>query len=66
MHAHGGPDLGDASDPARSVEDLGRWRVMVDQGYAWAGSSYRRGGYGTRMAAAVPSMRRRSAQASWN
>ncbi|MEV6103976.1 hypothetical protein AB0M28_04550 [Streptomyces sp. NPDC051940] len=52
VHAHGGPDLGDASDPARSVEDLGRWSVMVDQGYAWAGSSYRRGGYGTRMAAA--------------
>lgn len=25
---------------------------MVDEGYAWAGSSYRRGGYGTRMAAA--------------
>ncbi len=54
VHAHGGPDLGDASDPARSVEDLGRWRVMVDQGYAWAGSSYRRGGYGTRMARRTP------------
>ncbi len=52
VHAHGGPDLGDASDPARSVEDLERWQVVVDQGYAWAGSSYRRGGYGTRMAAA--------------
>ncbi|QOV47431.1 hypothetical protein IPT68_02490 [Streptomyces chromofuscus] len=52
VHAHGGPDLGDASDPQRSLDDLGRWSVMVDQGYAWAGSSYRRGGYGTRMAAA--------------
>ncbi|MGW7301572.1 DUF6351 family protein [Streptomyces sp. NPDC054829] len=52
VHAHGGPDLGAASDPGRSVDDLGRWSVMVDQGYAWAGSSYRRGGYGTRMAAA--------------
>ncbi|MEU3435972.1 hypothetical protein, partial [Streptomyces sp. NPDC006863] len=52
VHAHGGPDLGDAPDPARSVEDLGRWAVMVQEGYAWAGSSYRRGGYGTRMAAA--------------
>ncbi|MFJ3668821.1 hypothetical protein ACIPSE_20475 [Streptomyces sp. NPDC090106] len=52
VHAHGGPDLGDTSDPARSVDDLDRWSVMVDQGYAWAGSSYRRGGYGTRMAAA--------------
>ncbi|MFF0192591.1 hypothetical protein OHA57_32315 [Streptomyces anulatus] len=52
VHAHGGPDLGDASDPARSTEDLERWAVMVEEGYAWAGSSYRRGGYGTRMAAA--------------
>ncbi len=52
VHAHGGPDLGDASDPARSTEDLGRWSVMVKEGYAWAGSSYRRGGYGVRMAVA--------------
>ncbi|MEU5110874.1 hypothetical protein AB0G64_05175 [Streptomyces longwoodensis] len=52
VHAHGGPDLGEESDPERSVGDLGRWSVMVEQGYAWAGSSYRRGGYGTRMAAA--------------
>lgn len=52
VHAHGGPDLGDASDPVRSVEDLGRWSVMVEEGYAWAGSSYRRGGYGVRMAVA--------------
>jgi hypothetical protein len=52
VHAHGGPDLGAGSDPERSVGDLERWSVMVDEGYAWAGSSYRRGGYGTRMAAA--------------
>ncbi|MEV1044286.1 DUF6351 family protein [Streptomyces sp. NPDC049916] len=52
VHAHGGPDLGETSDPARAPEDLGRWSVMVKEGYAWAGSSYRRGGYGTRMAAA--------------
>ncbi|MFC5171212.1 hypothetical protein [Streptomyces mutomycini] len=52
VHAHGGPDLGDTSDPSRSADDLERWAVMVDEGYAWAGSSYRRGGYGTRMAAA--------------
>jgi len=51
VHAHGGPDLGDASDPARSVEDLDRWSVMVKEGYAWVGSSYRRGGYGAQMAA---------------
>ncbi len=52
VHAHGGPDLGDSSDPSRSTDDLERWAVMVDEGYAWAASSYRRGGYGTRMAAA--------------
>lgn len=52
VHAHGGPDLGAESDPARSLGDLRRWSVMVKEGYAWAGSSYRRGGYGTRMAAA--------------
>ncbi|MFC8871058.1 alpha/beta hydrolase family protein [Streptomyces sp. NPDC057148] len=52
VHAHGGPGLGDASDPARSTEDLQRWAVMVEEGYAWAGSAYRRGGYGARMAAA--------------
>ncbi|WP_435863823.1 alpha/beta hydrolase family protein [Streptomyces microflavus] len=50
VHAHGGPDLGEASDPSRSTGDLERWAVMVKEGYAWAGSSYRRGGYGTRMA----------------
>jgi dienelactone hydrolase len=50
VHAHGGPDVSyDASTP---TEDLARWAVMVDQGYAWAASSYRRGGYGVRMAAA--------------
>ena len=52
VHAHGGPDLGDESDPARSLEDLDRWSVMVREGYAWVGSAYRRGGYGTRMAVA--------------
>ncbi|MFI7612252.1 DUF6351 family protein [Nonomuraea terrae] len=51
VHAHGGPDLTESSDPERSPEDLARWSVMVREGYAWAGSAYRRGGYGTRMAA---------------
>lgn len=49
LHAHGGPDLG-APTQGRTVGDLTRWSVMVREGYAWAGSSYRRGGYGTRMA----------------
>ncbi|NJP67312.1 hypothetical protein HCJ92_13630 [Streptomyces sp. ventii] len=51
VHAHGGPSLTAGSDPERSAGDLERWTVMVEEGYAWAGSSYRRGGYGTRMAA---------------
>lgn len=51
MHAHGGPaDTGPAK-AERSEEDLKRWAVTVKAGYAWAGSSYRRGGYGVTMAA---------------
>ncbi|MGW0846888.1 DUF6351 family protein [Streptomyces sp. NPDC002787] len=50
VHAHGGPDF--SYDESTTTEDLQRWAVMVDEGYAWAGSSYRRGGYGVRMAAA--------------
>ena len=50
VHAHGGPGLG-AADPERSLDDLDRWSVMVKEGYAWAGTSYRRGGYGAQMAA---------------
>ena len=50
VHAHGGPRTGEpeATDP---LEDLDRFSVMVRQGYAWVGSTYRRGGYGVRMAA---------------
>jgi hypothetical protein len=50
VHAHGGPRTGDpeAADP---LEDLDRFSVMVRAGYAWVGSTYRRGGYGVRMAA---------------
>lgn len=51
MHAHGGPGL-DPPSPDRSADDLARWSVMVKEGYAWAGTSYRRGGYGVRMAVA--------------
>ena len=50
VHSHGGPDLGEPT-PERTRDDLNRWSVMVKEGYAWAGTSYRRGGYGTRMAA---------------
>ncbi|WP_269514530.1 alpha/beta hydrolase family protein [Brevundimonas subvibrioides] len=50
VHAHGGPRTGEPQrdDP---VEDLDRFSMMVRAGYAWAGSTYRRGGYGVRMAA---------------
>ncbi|TFW09847.1 hypothetical protein E4K72_03910 [Oxalobacteraceae bacterium OM1] len=50
MHAHGGPRL-KAIDRETSLEDLERFVVTVRQGFAWAGSSYRRPGYGARMAA---------------
>lgn len=51
VHAHGGPRTQppEQADPA---EDLDRFSMMVREGYAWAGSTYRRGGYGVRMAAA--------------
>lgn len=50
VHAHGGPRL---AKPKRgdSAEDLDRFAVMVRAGYAWIGSTYRREGYGVRMAA---------------
>lgn len=50
VHAHGGPRT-DTPSTAVSREDLERFAVTVQQGFAWAGSSYRRGGYGVRMAA---------------
>ncbi len=50
MHAHGGPETGTPT-LARGAADLKRWSVMVKAGYAWAGSTYRRGGYGVTMAA---------------
>jgi len=50
MHAHGGPETGPPR-PERSEEDLKRWAITVKAGHAWAGSTYRRGGYGVTMAA---------------
>ncbi len=50
MHAHGGPRL-KAIDHDSNLTDLKRFAVTVQQGFAWAGSSYRRPGYGVRMAA---------------
>jgi hypothetical protein len=51
MHAHGGPASTGPAELKRSEEDLKRWAVTVKAGYAWAGSTYRRGGYGVTMAA---------------
>lgn len=51
VHAHGGPRLGEPR-PDDPVEDLQRFSMMVRAGYAWTGSTYRRGGYGVRVAAA--------------
>jgi pimeloyl-ACP methyl ester carboxylesterase len=50
VHSHGGPRL-KAPKPDDALEDLDRFAVTVKEGFAWAGSNYRRGGYGTRSAA---------------
>lgn len=50
MHAHGGPETA-APTLKRSIEDVTRWSVVVKAGYAWVGSTFRRGGYGVTMAA---------------
>lgn len=50
VHAHGGPRLSHATNDDNS-EDLERFAVTVRQGYAWAGSAYRRPGYGVLLAA---------------
>lgn len=64
VHAHGGPRLSDPqSGDAR--EDLDRHAVMVRAGYAWVGSTYRRGGYGVRMAAADVERSRRLFLRQW-
>lgn len=64
VHAHGGPRLGDP-ELADSLEDLARFAVMVREGYAWVGSSYRRGGYGVRVAAEDVEQSRRMFIAQW-
>ncbi|ESQ79056.1 hypothetical protein [Asticcacaulis sp. YBE204] len=51
VHAHGGPSLG-TPKVEESAEDMDRFNVFVNQGFAWVSSTYRRGGYGVRMAAA--------------
>jgi hypothetical protein len=50
VHAHGGPRLPPPT-AKDGLEDLDRYAAMVRAGYAWVGSTYRRGGYGVRLAA---------------
>lgn len=50
VHAHGGPRTG-APEQDDPLGDLDRFSMMVRAGYAWIGSTYRRGGYGVRIAA---------------
>ncbi|ALL13077.1 hypothetical protein [Caulobacter henricii] len=50
LHTHGGPRL-KAPTPDDAIEDLQRFSVTVAEGFAWAGSNYRRSGFGTRSAA---------------
>lgn len=49
VHAHGGPRMRGPNVKA-DRDDLERFAPMVNAGYAWIHSSYRRGGYGVRMA----------------
>ncbi len=51
VHTHGGPSLTtpNLNDP---VADLQRFVVIIDEGFAWASSSYRHAGFGVRDAAA--------------
>lgn len=50
VHAHGGPRTPPPTIDS-PLEDLKRWVITLQEGYAWAGSSFRRGGYGMTMAA---------------
>ena len=50
LFAHGGPRLG-TPKLSETIEDLERFEMLVREGYAWAGTTYRRSGYGVRSAA---------------
>lgn len=49
VHAHGGPRTTPIS-PDNNDEDLGRFNVLVRERHAWVNSSYRRPGFGVKMA----------------
>jgi len=50
VHAHGGPELGEAK-AERPAADLTRWSIWTRAGYAYAGSGFRQGGVQVRSAA---------------
>lgn len=64
VHAHGGPRLSEPKN-GDSADDLDRFGAMVRAGYAWIGSTYHRGGYGVRMAAADVERSRALFGAKW-
>ncbi len=64
VHAHGGPRL-TPPEAGDSGEDLERFAVMVREGYAWIGSTYRRAGYGVRVAAEDVDNSRRMFWTQW-
>ncbi|MEA2903546.1 MAG: hypothetical protein QOI12_933 [Alphaproteobacteria bacterium] len=51
VFAHGGPSLV-PYQPLYSQADLAKYSIAVKRGFAWVASSFRREGYGVRMAAA--------------
>jgi pimeloyl-ACP methyl ester carboxylesterase len=51
VHSHGGPSM-EKPKADTPVLDLKRFVVTVQEGFAWAGSSYRHAGFGVRDAAA--------------
>lgn len=50
VHAHGGPELGEAK-AERASADLTRWSIWTRAGFAYAGSGFRQGGVQVRSAA---------------
>ncbi|WP_426189178.1 hypothetical protein [Massilia sp. DWR3-1-1] len=62
VHSHGGPSL-KTPTPDDALADLKRFAVMVREGFAWTGSSYRHAGLGVRDAAEDTDLAR---QAFWS
>ena len=58
VFAHGGPAV-EPPTASSSLADLTKYAIAVRRGYAWVASSYRREGYGVRMAGADTDMARR-------